>query len=117
MTAALLLAGGVSAGTATATSSTPHGGSSVMGACPDTGNEVTVPGGKAEWDITCERGKVHVRGHVKDTRMDGKCARVKATNPRNDEKRKKSACGVGTDKSFDWNLGKGSQAKVYLYTS
>lgn len=114
LTAALLLAGGVSAGTASAAGTAPADGPSVTGGCPDTGNEVTVPGGYAEWDITCEKKRVIVRGWVKDTRPDGKCARVTAKNK--GKTRKKSVCGWGDTKSFGWNLGRGSGAKVKLST-
>lgn len=117
LTAALLLAGGMSAGTAAAAgtaSEAVRGGQSVTGGCPDTGNEVSVPGGYAEWDITCEKKGVMVRGWVKDTRADGKCARVTATNK--GKTKRKSVCGWGDTKSFSWNLGKGSGAKVRLST-
>lgn len=103
--AALLLAGGVGVGTASAVPAAP------LGACPDTGNEVTIPGGQAKWDITCEGGNVIVRGWVKDTRIGG-TARVTATNgPRSQHV---DSPGLGKVKSFELNLGPGRGASVRL---
>ncbi|RZQ65990.1 hypothetical protein [Amycolatopsis suaedae] len=111
--AGVALAFGATAGTAAADSG-EAGTPGVLGACPDTGNEVRVRGGYAEWDITCEGGKVYVRGYVKDTALDGKCARVKAKNMNSSTTKRKSACGFGEARKFDFNLGKGKGAKVYL---
>lgn len=116
--AGVALAFGVTTGTAAAADGGTTGAPVVLGACPDTGNEVSISGGYAEWDITCEKGRVHVRGHVKDTALDGKCARVKATNMTGGKTKKVSACGWGTDKKINLDLGKGNKgAEVYLYKS
>lgn len=106
--AALILAGGVGAGTAVAAPAQP---AAPTGACPDTGNEVNIPGGQAKWDITCEGGNVIVRGWVKDTRIGG-TARVTATNgPRTQHA---DSPGLGKTKSFEFNLGPGRGASVRL---
>lgn len=73
-----------------------------------------VPGGLAHWEASCKKGKITVTGWVKDTRTDGKCARVKAFI---DQKWHYSdkACPSGDTDKFKLT-GPGNDAKVYLYT-
>ncbi|MFG2502269.1 hypothetical protein ACGFSB_29165 [Streptomyces sp. NPDC048441] len=113
LTAALVTAGTVTA--ATGATPAPADEPAVMGSCPDTGNEVSVPGGYAEWSITCESGRVKVRGKIEDTRADNDCAKAKGKNMNTGRWRSTKVCGWLNEKDIDWDLGKGKGAKVKLY--
>ncbi|KRV50416.1 hypothetical protein AQ490_15095 [Wenjunlia vitaminophila] len=72
-------------------------------------------GGKAEWTVRCSSGRVQVRGWVRDTMPDGRCARIKAFlghSGRRDAK----ACSYNTTTRFNWS-GPGTEARVYLYVA
>lgn len=73
-----------------------------------------VPGGLAHWEASCDNGNITVSGWVKDTRTDGKCARVKAFIDQKWEYSDK-ACPSGDVDKFKLT-GDGNDAKVYLYT-
>ncbi|HZE42038.1 MAG TPA: hypothetical protein VE172_24850 [Stackebrandtia sp.] len=45
--------------------------------CTDSVN-ADVPGGLAHWTAKCSGDEIVVQGWVKDTRIDGKCAQIKA---------------------------------------
>ena len=80
--------------------------------CGDT-MDPDVTGGLAHWEASCSSGNITVSGWVKDTKEDGKCARVKAFidgkwNYSN------SACPEGETENFSFT-GPGRSANVYLY--
>lgn len=76
--------------------------------------DADVPGGLAHWEASCDNGNIYVKGWVKDTRSDGKCARVKAFID-NKWKYSSRACPSGDVDKFTLS-GDGNDAKVYLYT-
>ncbi|MET9859607.1 hypothetical protein ABZY93_09830 [Streptomyces smyrnaeus] len=87
----------------------------VLGKCPDR-NSAKIPGALAVWEIRC-KGKdwVVLDGRLKDTKKDGKCARLRLVAEEHTLYRK--ACGKG--KVVDLNsmiAAKGNWLKVYLYT-
>lgn len=87
----------------------------IRAGCGSTRNP-DVPGAQAYWQVECSSGKVRITGWVKDTRPDGKCARVKATYPDNYTYYSPAACPAGESRSFSSPWRKGSSINAYLYT-
>lgn len=71
-----------------------------------------VAGGEAHWDLTCSGGKITIAGWVKDTKEDGKCARVTAHFADGAVSQWK-ACPSGTKTSFKATKS-GSLVDAYL---
>lgn len=75
--------------------------------------DVYIGGAESHYTLNCSNGNIYVDGRVKDTRSDGRCARVKALingvwhySDR--------ACPNGTTRYFSWS-GAGNTAYVYTY--
>lgn len=71
------------------------------GSCGDSFHP-SVGGGEAYWTLLCHDGHIRMKGWVKDTRADGKCARVKAVFNNNVVHQSSGACPKGTIVQFDW---------------
>ncbi|WP_243789779.1 hypothetical protein [Saccharopolyspora gloriosae] len=79
--------------------------------CGDHG-PIDIPGGRADFKLTCKGGKITITGWVLDTAANGKCVWAYGKVGNNDFKSGK-ACPKGKSVNFK-ATGKGSTAKVYL---
>jgi hypothetical protein len=81
-------------------------------------NSVKVDGGEASWTISCNNGTdARITGWVRDTKADGKCARIKAFSDNGKSQVPLAeACGKGTDKKFDWMAEGARDIRAYLWT-
>jgi hypothetical protein len=74
---------------------------------------VNIDGGRSNYSVTCQNGRVYVNGRVTDTSADGWCIRVKALM-NGVWHYSDRACPKNTTKSFSWSEP-GSAASVYTY--
>ncbi|MFE9173781.1 hypothetical protein ACFYNZ_30715 [Streptomyces kebangsaanensis] len=103
---AIVLAGGLAVGAA---------GTASAATCPSSASP-KINGAKASWTLRCSGGSLRVSGWLEDTRMDGKCALVRAVG-RNGVPHTKRACGSGVREQFDFTLAKTNEAEVHLSLS
>lgn len=71
-----------------------------------------VGGAVAHWTLTCTGNGVRVAGWLEDTRIDGKCAKVRIAA--NSATRSATACSVGTREQFSFTFPGTRNAEVRL---
>ncbi|MFF0746773.1 hypothetical protein ACFYVL_40960 [Streptomyces sp. NPDC004111] len=109
--AALLLAGVTTSTAQAAPTAAPS--ARTMGTCPVHAN-ARVNGAIAAWSLKCHSPEyVSVNGNFKDTKADGKCARVKIVTAY--VTKRHTACGKGKVERFSYLMAaKRGVVKVYL---
>jgi hypothetical protein len=74
-----------------------------------------VNGGEAAWSLSCHGGVITISGWVRDTRADGRCARVRVHMPNGDVHYSQRACPRGRQHNFTFS-GRGGIIDAYLET-
>ncbi|MDI3403224.1 hypothetical protein [Streptomyces cavernicola] len=117
LTRILATAGASLALAATLTGPAAAEGPSLRGACPDRGNEASIYGAWARWDVNCNQdGTVSVTGELQDTAADGECAQADAVNPANNHHQYVNANGWGQAVAINFNLGQGNIGELRIRT-
>jgi hypothetical protein len=94
----------------------PEGAVTIMGTCGSTFSP-SVPGAQAYWEVQCfGGGYIRIAGWVKDTRSDGKCAKVKAIYEDGYSYFSPAACPNGNKRDFTSPIRHGKNINAYLYT-